>query len=110
MSILSIKHAWKFADIEVNTIEVIKAIHTTKKGHKTLSEEVWQEVVHHSPATPAAPGRPESRIARFFNTLAASMALQQRRPWSPRRDNRIVFPSELLAQHYPHLYIQAMCG
>ena len=75
-----------------------------------LTEEVWQEVVHQSPATPAVPLRPESCIARFFNALAASMALQQRRPWRPRRDNRIVFPSELLAQNYPHLYIQAMCG
>jgi hypothetical protein len=76
----------------------------------TLTEEVWQEVVHQRPAVPEVPLRPESRVARFFNALAASMALQQRRPWSPYRDNRIVFPSEILAQKYPHLYIQVMCG
>ena len=76
----------------------------------TLTEEVWQEVVHQSPATPAAPWHPESRVSRFFSALAASMALQQRKPWSPCRDNRIVFPSEILAQNYPHLYIQVMCG
>ena len=76
----------------------------------TLTEEVWQEVVHQKPAVPEAPLRPESRVARFFNALAASMALQQRRPWSPYRDNRIVLPSEMLAQTYPHLYLQVMCG
>jgi hypothetical protein len=76
----------------------------------TLTEEVWQEVVHQTPATPAAPRRPESRVSRFFSALAASMALQQRKPWSPCQNNRIVFPSEMLAQQYPHLYIQVMCG
>lgn len=76
----------------------------------TLTEEVWQEVVQQRPVAPEAPSGPQSRVARFFTTLAASMALHQRQPWSPRQDNRIVFPSEMLAQHYPHLYIQAMCG
>ena len=75
----------------------------------TLTEEVWQEVLHQRPAAPEVPSCPESRIARFFNSLAASMALQQRKPWSPCRDNYIVFPSEILAQNYPHLYIQVMC-
>ncbi len=75
-----------------------------------VTEEVWQEVVPQRPAAPEVPLRPESRAARFFNALAASMALQQRKPWSPCRDNRIVFPSEILAQNYPHLYIQVMCG
>jgi hypothetical protein len=76
----------------------------------TLTEEVWQEVGQQRPAAPEVPLRPESRVARFFNALAASTALQQRRPWSPCRNNRIVFPSEILAQNYPHLYIQVMCG
>jgi hypothetical protein len=76
----------------------------------TLTEEVWQEVVHQRPAVPETPLCPESRVANFFNALAASMALLQRRPWNPCRDNRIVFPSEMLAQTYPHLYLQAMCG
>jgi hypothetical protein len=76
----------------------------------TLTEEVWPEVRHQRPAAPEAPLVPESRVTRFFNALAASMALLQRRPWSPRRDNRIVFPSEILAQNYPYLYIQVMCG
>ena len=75
----------------------------------TLTEEVWQEVVHQRPAAPEVPMCSESRVARFFNSLAASMALQQRRPWSPCRDNRIVFPSEILAQNYPQLYLHVMC-
>ena len=80
------------------------------EASSTLTEEVWQEVVHPRPAAPEVPLRPASRAVRFFNALAASMALQQRKPWSPYRDHRIVFPSEILAQNYPHLYIQAMCG
>jgi hypothetical protein len=80
------------------------------EASSTLTEEVWQEVVHQRPAASEAPLRPAGRAARFFNALAASMVLQQRKPWSPYRDHRIVFPAEILAQNYPHLYIQAMCG
>ena len=76
----------------------------------TLREEVRQEVIHQRPVAPAAPLLPENRVTRFFNALAASMALQRRKPWNPCRNNRIVFPSEILAQNYPHLYIQVMCG
>ena len=76
----------------------------------SVTEEVWQEVVQQRPAAPEAPLCHTSRVVRFFTALAASMALHQRQPWSPCRDNRIVFPAEMLAQHYPHLYIQAMCG
>ena len=80
------------------------------EASSTLTEEAWQEVVHQRPAAPEAPLRPASRATRFFNALAASMALQQRKPWSPCRNNRIVFPSEILEQKYPMLYIQVMCG
>ena len=78
--------------------------------YSTLTEEVWQEVIQQRPAAPATLSCTESRVARFFTSLVASMALHQRRPWSPCQDNRIVSPSEMLAQHYPHLYIQAMYG
>ena len=71
----------------------------------TLTAEVWQEVI-----PPRAAARPESRLGRLLNSLAASMALQQRKPWSPGRDDRIVYPSEILAQNYPRLYIQVMCA
>lgn len=78
-------------------------------GSSILTEEVWQEVVQQRPTVPEVPLRSESCVARFFNALAASMALQQRKPWNPCRDNRIMFPSEILAQDYPQLYIQMMC-
>jgi hypothetical protein len=76
----------------------------------TLTDEVWQEVVPQRSAEPAALARSESRVGRFFNSLAASMALQQRSSRSHRGANRIMYPAEILAQNYPHLYIQVMCG
>ena len=76
----------------------------------TLTEDVWQEVAPQRSAAPAAPLCPESRVARFFNSLAASMALQRRKPWIPSQHNGIVSPSDILAQNYPQLYIQVMCG
>ena len=76
----------------------------------TLTEEVCQEAVYQRSAVPEVSSCPKSRVARFFDALAASMALQQRKPWSPCRNNRIVFPSEMLEQKYPMLYIQVMCG
>ena len=79
-------------------------------GSSTLTEEVWREVPDQRPTVPEPPLHSESRVARFFNALAASMALQQRKPWNSHRHNRIVFPSEMLAQKYPMLYIQVMCG
>jgi hypothetical protein len=85
-------------------------MHYLDDASSTLTEEIWQEVVQRRPAVPETPLRPESRVANFFKALAASMALLQRRPWSPCRDNRIVLPSEMLAQTYPHLYLQVMCG
>jgi hypothetical protein len=80
------------------------------KDSSTLTAEVWQEAVYQRPAAPEVPSCPVSRIARFFDSLAASMALQQRKSWSPCRHNRIVSPAEMLAQTYPQLYIQAMCS
>ena len=76
----------------------------------TLTEEVWKEVVPQRSAEPATLARSESRVGRFFNSLAASMALQQRGSWSHCRENRIMYPSEMLAQNYPHLYMQVMCS
>jgi hypothetical protein len=76
----------------------------------TVTEEVWQEVVQQRPSAPETLSCTESRVARFFTSLVASMALHQRRSCASYRDNRIVSPAEMLAQQYPHLYIQAMCG
>lgn len=79
------------------------------ENSNTLTEEVWQEVVQQKPTAPVVQPHSESRVARFFNALAASMALQQPKPWRPCRDNHIIFPTEILAQNYPQLYIQVMC-
>jgi hypothetical protein len=76
----------------------------------TLTEEVWQEMVPQRSAEPAALACSASRVGRFFNSLAASMALQQRRSRSHCGENRSMYPSEILAQNYPHLYMQVMCG
>jgi len=76
----------------------------------TLTEDLWQEVMPQRSAEFAALARSESRVGRFFDSLAASMALQQRRSWSHGRDNRMMYPSEILAQNYPQLYIQVMCA
>lgn len=76
----------------------------------TLTDEDWQEVVYQRPAASDAPLYSESRIVHFFKALAASMVLQQRKPWSPSRSEGILYPTDILAQKYPHLYIQAMCG
>ena len=81
-----------------------------EEASSTLTEEVWQEIVPQRPAVAEVPLRPQSRVTRFFNALAASMALQQGRPWRSCRDNHIVLPSEILARTYPQLYIQVMCG
>lgn len=74
----------------------------------TLTEELWQEVVPQRSAEPAALARSESRVGRFFSSLAASMAFHQRRSRSHCGENRIMYPSEILAQNYPYLYIQSM--
>jgi hypothetical protein len=74
----------------------------------TLTEELWQEVVPQRSAEPAALARSASCVGRFFNSLAASMALLQRRSRGHAGENRIMYPSEILAQNYPYLYIQSM--
>jgi hypothetical protein len=79
-------------------------------AYDTLTEEAWQEVVPRRSAAFATPARSESRVGRLFHSLAASMALQQRRSRNHCTENSIMYPSEILAQKYPHLYIQSLCG
>ena len=42
-----------------------------------LTEEFWQEAVEERLSAPVSPPRSAGRIARFFDSLAASMALQR---------------------------------
>lgn len=76
----------------------------------TLTEELWQDVVKERQAAPVSPPRSAGRIARFFDSLAASIALQQRKPWTPCRHQSIMYPTDILAQNHPHLYLRVMCG
>ena len=75
-----------------------------------LTEELWQNVVEEKPAAPVSPSRSEGRIAGFFNSLAASMALQRRKPWTPCRPQPSMSATDILAQNHPYLYLRVMCG
>ena len=76
----------------------------------TEEMEIWQDVVEERRSAPVFPSRSEGRIARFFNSLAASMALQRSQPWTPCRHQPIMYPADILAQNYPYLYLRVMCG
>ena len=75
-----------------------------------LTEEVWQDVVEERPAAPVSLPPSAGRIARFFDSLAASMALQRRKPWTSCRHQSIMYPTDILAQNHPYLYLRVMCG
>ena len=74
-----------------------------------MLEEVLRGATEEQCPTPVSPSAPQGRLARFFGSLAASMALQQRGTPSYRRQS-IQFPTDMLAQKYPHLYFHVMCG
>ena len=75
-----------------------------------LTEEFWQEVVEERRAAPVSPPRSVGRIARFFDSLAASMAVQRRKPSTLCRPQPISYPADILAQNHPYLYLRVMCG
>jgi len=76
----------------------------------TLTADLWQDVAAARPVAPVSPPRSTGRIARFFESLAASMALQQRTSGTPCRQQRPMYSTDILAQNYPHLYLRVMCG
>ena len=76
-----------------------------------MLEEVLRGATQEQLPTPASPSAPQSRLARFFGSLAASMALQHRSTRQPSyRREPIQSPTDMLAQNYPHLYFHVMCG
>lgn len=75
-----------------------------------LTEDLWQDVEEERSVAPVSAARSEGRIAHFFNSLAASMALQQRQPTTSCRHQQILYPTDILAQNYPYLYLRVMCG
>jgi len=76
----------------------------------TLAADLWQDVVAVGPTAPVAPPHSPSRIARFFESLAASMALQRSTSGISCRHQRAMYSADILAQNYPHLYLRVMCG
>jgi hypothetical protein len=75
-----------------------------------LTEEFWQEAVEERLSAPVSPPRSAGRIARFFDSLAASMALQRSKPWTSCRPQPVLYPADILAQNHPYLYLRVMCG
>jgi hypothetical protein len=76
----------------------------------TLTTDLWQDVVAVRPTAPVSPPHSTGRIARFFESLAASMALQRSTSGTPCRHQRAMYSADILAQNYPHLYLRVMCG
>jgi hypothetical protein len=76
----------------------------------TLTTDFWQGVVEARPAAPVSPPHSTGRIARFFESLAASMALQRSISGTPYRYQCPMYSADILAQNYPHLYLRVMCG
>lgn len=79
-----------------------------------LPDETWKETPWdleteraHTPVTPdVSPGR----VAGFFNSLVASMALLRRASTRTHQPRANLSATEVLAQDYPHLYLRVMCG
>ena len=75
----------------------------------TLSAEDWQDSTAETAPAYGNPVVHASRLAHFFHALAASMLWPKRqRVLSERRP--IMYPTDILAQNYPHLYFRVMCG
>ena len=75
-----------------------------------MLEEVLRGATEEKLPTPASPSVCQGRLARFFGSLAASMALQRGRSRNPYGRQPVLYPADILAQNYPHLYFHVMCG
>ena len=75
-----------------------------------MLEEVLRGATEEQFRTPVSSSVPQGRLARFFGSLAASMALQRSTSRNPYGRQPIQSPADMLAQHYPHLYFHVMCG
>jgi len=75
-----------------------------------LLEEILQNDSAESRTAAASPSGSQGRLARFFSSLAASMALQRGKSWTPCGPQPVLSPTDILAQKYPHIYLRVMCG
>jgi hypothetical protein len=78
----------------------------------TLMEVFGYEYDFAEKTLPALEAPPiyKSRVTRFFESFAASMRLQRRPGRMAYADRPVLTPADILAQNYPHLYLQVMCG
>jgi hypothetical protein len=76
----------------------------------TLTEAYWYDVPDQTLPTPATPAVCKGRLARYFESFAASMGLYRHTARVAGRHQTILTPTDILAQNYPHLYLQVMCG
>lgn len=74
-----------------------------------LTEEVWQDLEYERPATSEPVSHSRGRMGRFLDSLAASMSLQHK-SYTTSRSQSAMYATDILAQHYPHLYLRVMCG
>src|SRR5262245_18811985 len=65
-----------------------------------LLEEILQNATEERRPTIASPSVPQGRLARFFSSLAASMALQRAKSWTPYEPQPVLSPTDILAQKY----------
>jgi len=75
-----------------------------------LLEEILQNATEERRPTAVSPSVPQGRLARFFSSLAASMALQRGKSWTSYEHQPVLSPTDILAQKYPHIYLRVMCG
>lgn len=76
----------------------------------TIYEDHWQDTVPQAGPAYTDVTMTESRLARFFYSLVESMALQKRQTITAAHRQTIMYPSDILAQNYPYLYLRVMCG
>jgi hypothetical protein len=76
----------------------------------TLTEVFWQNSPETTRPIQAVPPASTSKLSRFFGSLVASMRLHGRTCRMTCGQQPILTPTDILAQNYPHLYIQITCG
>ena len=75
-----------------------------------LLEEILRDATKEKHPTAASPSVSQGWLARFFGSLAASMTLERGKGWTPCGHQPVLFPTDILAQKYPHIYLRVMCG
>jgi len=74
-----------------------------------LLEELSREAAEEKPVTSASPAVSRSRLAGFFGSLVASIALQRNTVRNPYGRQPALAPIDVVLQKYPHLSPYMMC-